>query len=245
MKTNVKILAKLIMLMLLSAGTYYSGGCQNLPRINNPFPDFSLLDHQGERVTLSRLKGKNIMLIFPRGKVSDHWCQLCHYQYAELAKLEVESGIREKYNLEILFLLPYPMEEVILWTEMFPSQMADIARWKGMPTDQLNPEALAFLEAIKDVLPQDFHFADENPAPLPFPVLADEDHELSMKIKLFSTAWDGYYTEQNEPAVFILDQEGIIRFKFKSQETWDRPPAEYLLEFIENMMNRTNPTSTF
>ena len=209
---------------------------QNLPRVNRPFPDFTLESHKGETVSLSQLKGKNVLLIFPRGKVSDHWCQLCHYQYAELAKLEFEQGIRDKYNLEIIFILPYPMDEVILWTEMFPSQMADIQRWKNTPVEQLNPGALQFINAIKDVLPINFEFNEENPATLPFPVLADKDHSFSTKLKLFSTAWDGFYNEQNEPIIFILDKEGVIRFKYKSQETFDRLPTSYIVEVLDKML---------
>ena len=98
------------------------------------------------------------------------------------------------------------MDEVILWTEMFPSQMADIQRWKNTPVEQLNPGALQFINAIKDVLPINFEFNEENPATLPFPVLADKDHSFSTKLKLFSTAWDGFYNEQNEPIIFILDK---------------------------------------
>ena len=52
------------------------------------FPAFTLPAVQGGEVTLSSLKGKNVLIIFPRGRVDDHWCQICHYQYAELADLE-------------------------------------------------------------------------------------------------------------------------------------------------------------
>ena len=235
MKKHVIILKWLLIMVLLS-GFCRAGISQNLPRINKPFPDFSLKNNKGEIVSLSQLKGKNVLLIFSRGKVSDHWCQLCHYQYAELAKLELEEGIQEKYNLEILFMLPYQMDEVILWTEMFPSQMADIERWKSIPEDKLTASSSVFFNAIKDVLPLSFQFDENNPAPLPFPVLADEDHKFSMELKLYSTAWDGYYNEQNEPVIFIIDTEGLIRFKYKSQETFDRLPASYIIEVIENML---------
>ena len=36
--------------------------------LNTPAPDFSLLDYQGERISLSDFKGKfNILLVFNRG----------------------------------------------------------------------------------------------------------------------------------------------------------------------------------
>ncbi|MFC2119101.1 peroxiredoxin family protein, partial [Bacteroidota bacterium] len=216
---------------------HVTANSQNLPRLNKAFPDFTLKNHKGQTISLSDLKGKNVILVFPRGKVSDHWCQLCHYQYAELAKLEKEKNIREKYNLEVVFILPLTMDETILWANMFPSQMADIARWKSMPTNGPGGNPSPFLAAIKEILPMDFSFDENNPAPLPFSILADEDHKFSMGIKLFTTMWDGFYNEQNEATTFILDKDGIVRFKYKSQETFDRPSAEYLLNFIEKIMN--------
>ena len=237
MKKQFKFLWQLFMIAILLSIFHVTANSQNLPRINKAFPDFTLKDHNGQTKSLSDLKGKNVILVFPRGKVSDHWCQLCHYQYAELAKLEMEKNIRKKFNLEIIFILPLTMDEVTLWVEMFPSQMADIERWKNIPTEGLSAGNLVFINTIKEILPMDFSFDENNPAPLPFSVLADEDHKFSMDLKLFTTLWDGFYNEQNEATTFILDKDGIVRFKYKSQETFDRPPAEYLLSFIEKMMN--------
>jgi cytochrome oxidase Cu insertion factor (SCO1/SenC/PrrC family) len=56
--------------------------------VGQQMPDFTLSAIQGGSVTLSDLTGKNVLLIFPRGRVGDHWCQICHYQYAELVELE-------------------------------------------------------------------------------------------------------------------------------------------------------------
>ncbi len=235
-KTNY-LSRQLIMIIVTLIAFQLTAHSQNLPRLNKAFPDFALMDHRGDSINLSDLEGKRVILIFPRGKVSDHWCQLCHYQYAELAKLELEEGICDKHNLEVLFVLPYKMDETIFWTEMFPSQMADIQRWKSIPDDQLSGDSKIFIDAIKEILPQDFQFDEDNPAPLPFSVLADEGHKLSMGIELYSTAWDGFYNEQNAATTFILDEEGIIRFKYFSQETFDRPSAMYLLSFVENMMD--------
>lgn len=210
---------------------------QEQPRLNKEFPDFTFTDHNGDETTLSDLRGKKVMLIFPRGKVGDHWCQLCHYQYAELAELELKEKFRDKYNVEVLFILPYPMDDVKLWVNMFPSQIADIQDWKNTPDDQLRGRWKVFVETIREILPQDFVYDNENPAPLPFPVLSDSDHKLSSDIQLFVTSWDGYYNEQNESTTFILDEEGIVKFKYLSQETFDRPNAEYLIEYMDKMMD--------
>ena len=210
---------------------------QDLPRLHKEFPDFTFTDHNGDDITLSDLRGKKVILIFPRGKVGDHWCQLCHYQYAELAKLQLDENFQEKYNTKVLFILPYPMDEVKLWVDMFPSQIADVQRWKSTPDEQLRGRWKIFVETIREILPQDFVFDDDNPAPLPFPILSDSEHELSSDIQLFVTSWDGYYNEQNESTTFILDEEGIVKFKYLSQETFDRPDAEYLVEYIDKMMD--------
>ena len=78
-----------------------------------PMPDFTLPVYQGGEITLSHLRGKNVLLIFPRGLAGEnHWCHVCNYQYAELAELETSQKIREKNDLEILFVLPYSRQMV-------------------------------------------------------------------------------------------------------------------------------------
>ena len=210
---------------------------QTTPVLGQPFPDFSLTSHTGEPITLSELQGKNVLIVFPRGKFRDGWCRACHYQYADLARLQEEKNILEKYNLEILFVLPYPMDEVKHWTTIFPSQMGIIERWKN-PTEaqQANPGYMEFVKTVQVAFPIDFTFDEDNPAPLPFPVLADEDHTFSTNIGLFTTFWDRNYFEQNEATIFILDTEGTVRFKYKSQVTLDRPSADYLVDFIDRVM---------
>ena len=95
------------------------------------FPDFTLPAVQGGEISLAALKGKNVMIVFPRGRVADHWCQICHYQYAELAEMEKILQFRKKYNLEVLFVLPYDQATVQHWVDIFPEQMAVIDGWKN------------------------------------------------------------------------------------------------------------------
>ena len=116
-------------------------------------------------------------------------------------------------------------------------QMKIIESYKNPTPEQLaNPRLAAFSKEINEVMPHSFHIGEDNPAPLPFPVLADEDYKLSSSIGLFSTYWDNAYLEQNEPAIFILNSDGIVKFKYKSQVTLDRPSAEYLLNFIDKII---------
>lgn len=62
---------------------------------------------------------------------------------------------------------------------------------------------MAFPREMNTAIPIFFTFDDDNPAPLPFPVLADEGHEVSSNIGLFSTCWDNVYFEQNEPTILF------------------------------------------
>lgn len=239
MNCTTRFIGGFLLALSMLAGRSEVNG-QTTPVLGQPFPDFTLTSHTDQSVTLSALQGKNVLLIFPRGKFRDGWCRACHYQYADLAKLQAEHDILGKYNLEILFVLPYPMDEVKHWTTLFPSQMAIVERWKN-PTEaqRANPGFMEFVKTVEVAFPIDFAFDENNPAPLPFPVLADEDHRFSTSIGLFTTFWDRNYFEQNEPAIFILDTDGNVRFKYKSQVTLDRPTADYLIEYIDRvMMNR-------
>jgi hypothetical protein len=47
--------------------------------VGQPMPDFILPAYQGGTVTLSALKGKNVMIIFPRGYAAEnYWCTICN-----------------------------------------------------------------------------------------------------------------------------------------------------------------------
>jgi peroxiredoxin len=200
------------------------------------FPAFTLPAVQGGEVSLASLKGKNVMIVFPRGRVDDHWCQICHYQYAELAELEKAQAFRKKYNLEVLFVLPYDQATVQHWVDIFPEQMAVIDKWKNPTEEELkNPRARAWMEQARLLLPKKLLVSKED-IPVPFPILVDGERRLSEGLQLFSLFWDYSYVEQNVATVFILDGEGKVRFKYYSQGTTDRPGADFLLKFIERML---------
>ena len=200
------------------------------------FPDFTLPAVQGGEVSLATLKGKNVMIVFPRGRVDDHWCQICHYQYAELADLEKTMPFRKKYNLEVLFVLPYDQATVQHWVDIFPEQMAVIEKWKNPTEEELkNPRARAWMEQVRLLLPKKLPVSKDN-IPVPFPILVDGERKLSEGLQLFTMSWDYSYVEQNVATVFILDGEGRVRFKYYSQGTTDRPGADFLLKFVERML---------
>jgi peroxiredoxin len=192
--------------------------------IERAMPDFSLPGLDGKTVTLSQLKGKNVLLIFPRGRYNDYeWCQLCHYQYAELAELDAAQPFRTKHNVEVLFVLPYAKDVVETWVTMFPQAMAEVDKWREESPAQ------------RERLPKKVAFRP-GPGATPFPILYDADQAVSRRLGLFSRTWDGTTTDQNVPTVFLIDKAGVIRFKYTCQSTYDRPSAGYLVKVLARMM---------
>ena len=67
----------------------------------------------------------------------------------------------------------------------------------------------------------------------PFPILVDGERALSTKLDLFRHEWTGSKVDQNIPAVYIVDAQGVLQFKYVSQNTVDRPGYDYLLKVLE------------
>ena len=206
--------------------------------VMQPMPDFTLSSIQGQEITLSQLQGKNVLLIFPRGLAGeDHWCHLCNYQYAHLAALEKKEQLRKKLDLEILFVLPYIREMVQQWVDDFAGQMADVENWKNPEDpDKLDERGKRRLEMMKRYFPESYTF-EKGKVPLPFPVLIDAEQRISKGLGLYTTEWGGSKIEQNVPTIFIIGKDGILYFKYISQNTFDRPPARYLLKLISQLDN--------
>ena len=64
-------------------------------------------------------------------------------------------------------------------------------------------------------------------------ILVDADHAVSSGLGYFTTDWSGSDAEQNVPTILIIDEDGILRFKYMSQNTVDRPSLEYLVWFLD------------
>lgn len=216
--------------VFLTSATFISG---QPAAVRQEMADFTLPVYQGGEITLSQLRGKNVLLIFPRGLAGeDHWCHICNYQYADLAALEKEKNLREKFDLEILFVLPYNREMVEEWVDKFSDQMADIQNWKNpADPDKLDERGKRRMEFAEKYFPKDYTF-EKGKVPLPFPVLIDRDQKISKSLGLYTTEWGGSKIEQNIPTIYIIDKSGILQFKYHSQNTLDRPPSEYLVEVI-------------
>ncbi len=202
--------------------------------LGEEMPDFTLPAFQGGEVTLSKLKGKNVMIVFPRGFAAEgRWCTICNYKYGELVDLEKTGHLREKYNLEILYVFPYGKDTVKQWVDVLPEQMDKIKTWKNPPEpDKLDEKGKARLDMVRQGFPKDLSFEKGN-VPVPFPLLMDEDRKLTRKLGLFTTDWSGSKAEQLIPSVFVLDGQGIVQFKYIGQNTWDRPGWDYMEKVLE------------
>lgn len=202
--------------------------------IGQPMPDFTLPSLQGGETTLSKLKGKNVMIVFSRGYAAEKtWCTICNYKYAELLELEKTQGIRKKYDMEILFILPYDKDTVKAWVDALPGQLVKIKETKN-PSDpsSLDEAAKRRMERWRQLFPKDFEMEEGN-VPTSFPILIDGDRTVSKGLGLFAAEWSGSKVDQNIPSVFIVDKNGILKFKYIGQSTVDRPGYAYLFAVLE------------
>ena len=227
---------KYLFIMLLVSTVY----CQNenlFPvTINEKFPDITLLTHGGESIQIADYKGKNVMLIFPRGKVTPEiWCPICHYQYMEMVMAEEINNIRERYNMEIFFILPYSSDSLKVWIDAFPKSLQTINNWK-YPEDEANIDenVRAWMEYSREFFPHEFKYTANN-FKLKLPVLFDPDRKVSEGLMLFREEWGGTTVAQNVPTIFILDVDGKVKFKYFSQYTNDRTDANYIIKYLEKM----------
>lgn len=224
-------------LQLFLFNSYSQNESVKIGIVGEKITDFSLKTYQGGQLSTNELRGKNILLISSRGKYDERdWCGICFYQYAEFADLELTQKIREKYNMEIIFLLPYNRDTIASWEKNFPGGLAYIENAKN----PANPEKLSegqksWMNFTRSHYTKTFGYGDQK-IPLPLPILVDDKQEVSKGLDLMRTEWGGTKILQNVPAVYFIDKDGILRFKYISQSTTDRPSTEYILNFIESIL---------
>ncbi|MGB9006120.1 MAG: redoxin domain-containing protein [Candidatus Aminicenantales bacterium] len=206
--------------------------------LEQPFPDFSLPTYQDGSLTLSSLRGKNVVLIISRVYAGEgRYCTICDYKYAEAVEVEKKAKLREKYNAEVLFLFAFSREEVAKWLAALPAQLEKIKNGKNPPEpEKLDQQGKERMERMRKFFPLDLSLK-EGEVPLPFPLLLDADRKLSKTLGVFATEWSGSKVDQGIPSVFILDKNGVLQFKYISQNTADRPSYEYLMKIL-NMIGR-------
>ena len=228
--------AALLFLLLAALADAPAGAQAPAPRpvtVGSPMPDFTLPVLQGGEVTLSKLRGKNVMILFPRGlSRPDAWCHICPYQHSELVEYEAQTGFRARFNLEILWVMPYSREMVAKWLDDYPRLLQENEDGKNPPNAAaLDSAGRARMERARAIYPKTFK-ATKGQVPAPFPILVDADRTLSQGLGFFTTNWSGSNAEQNVPTVLIIDANGVLQFKYMSQNTVDRPPLEYLVRVV-------------
>ncbi len=224
-----------VVALVLACGLAAAQDVESKPvTVGQPMLDFTLAAYQGGTVTLSALKGKNVMIVFPRGYAAEnYWCTICSYKYAELVELERTRQIQKKYNVEVLIVLPYGPDVVKAWVNALPEQLDKIKERK-YPADpaKLDEKGKKTMERYRQLFPLDLS-VKKGEIPTPFPILIDADRKLSKTLGLFMTEWGGGKVDQNIPSVYIVDAGGTLMFKYLGQSTVDRPEYDYLFKVLD------------
>src|SRR4030066_1619442 len=152
--------------------------------LEQPMPGFTLPIFQGGSVSLSSLKGKNVLIVFPRGFAAEgRWCTICNYKYAELVDFEKTEQLRKKFDLEILYVFPYGKETVQVWLDALPGQLGKIKTWKNPPEpDKIDEKGKARMEMARRGFPKDLS-AEKGNVPAPFPILIDGDKKVTKGLR--------------------------------------------------------------
>ncbi len=230
----------LLLITLITAFTF-NAFCQNenvIPvQVKEKFPDITLTSSNGELVNLPGKSGRNIMLIFIRGKVTPTiWCPICHYQYLEMVDAVEKTNFTKKYDMDIYFVMPYITDSLQNWINAFPQSLSTIEGWKNPENQQdLTQPAREWMDYTRKFFPDNFKYNPDK-FKLKLPVMFDPDQKVSNGLMLYKQEWGGTKVEQNVPTIFIIDKKGKVHFKYYSQYTNDRPDADYLIEFIKKTM---------
>jgi len=132
--------------------------------------------------------------------------------------------------------MPYTRAELDDWVSDFARNLGEIEAWKYPPNEaELSPGSRAWMETARETWPNTYDIGGGDQH-LPFPILIDADRKVSIGLELFRTEWNLSRVEQNIPTIFIIDGDGIVRFKYVSQSTMDRPSFDYIMELIERMI---------
>ena len=124
--------------------------------VGSAMPDFTLPVFQGGEITLSDLRGQNVMVVFPRGlSRPGSWCHICPYQHSELVEYEAQTNWQARANLKILFVLPYGQEMIAEWVDAYPQLLQDIEDGKNPPNaGELDDAGRARIERQKQIYPK-------------------------------------------------------------------------------------------
>ncbi len=205
--------------------------------LGQPMSEFELPTLDGKSVRLSALKGRNVLLVFPRVfYATNEDCSICGYQYAELADQYQAGHWKDKYGLEVLYVFPFSADVTRAWLGRVPKMLEAVEGWKNPSAEDLQKESTKrWMETARKAYPKKYAFTAAD-MPMPFTVVIDDKRELSKGLDLFREEWSGGKGEQNIPSVFLLDKDGVVRFKFIAQHTVDRPSAAYLEKIMQAVL---------
>lgn len=208
----------------------------DLALLGNELRDFTLPVYQGGTFTLSEVRGRNVFLHFPRGYYDkDWWCDICAYQYFDLVSENEKQNLTDRFNLEIIVVLPYDTKTIKKWLLNMPGVYQSLADWKFVDPDTASDREKNWSAYVKEHFPKEFGYVKGH-VPIPFKILVDADHTLSERLDIFRTEWWGTQVDQNIPTTILLDDEGNVIFKHVSQYTLDRPSMEYLIKIMETFL---------
>lgn len=210
----------------------------DLAIIGEQLKDFSLPIYQGGEFHLSNEKGKNVLLVFPRGYYDkDVWCDICAYEYLDLVDEFHNKKLAEKYDLDIFIILPYDKSTIDKWLIDIPEVYSSLEEGKHLADTTTNEKARTWVHFANKHYPKTFTI-NKGETPKPFKILVDEKHELSERFEIFKTEWWGTTVDQNIPTFILLDKEGTVIFKYISQHTIDRPTTGYLKTIMDAMIRK-------
>ncbi len=149
--------------------------------------------------------------------------------------MDERLDFRTRHCIDVAFVLPYETEDVRAWSRLFPEQLRVVEDWKQLGsvppgvTGWIDPTGMRWAGIARTFFPQRFEIRQGEDL-LRFPVLVDGGAKVSRALDLFRTSWGGTEVAQNQPLVVLVDPQGVVRFKYLSQTTFDRPDGDYLLK---------------
>lgn len=208
----------------------------DLAVIGESLKDFSLPVYSGGEFQLANEKGKNVLLVFPRGYYDkDVWCDICAYEYLDLVDEFYNKELARKYNLDVVFILPYDENTIEKWLTDMPEVYESLEAGKHNPDTLTNERTMTWVHFANKHYPKTFSIK-KGETPQPFRILVDEKHELSERFEIFKTEWWGTKVDQNMPTFILLDTDAKVVFKYISQHTIDRSTSAYLMTIMDAMI---------
>ena len=235
---KIKFISILFFTLCICVNCYSQKKPLDLAILGEPLKDFSLPVYNGGEFQLSAEKGKNILLVFPRGYYDkDVWCDICAYEYLDLVDEFYKNRLTEKYNLDLVIILPYDKNTIEKWLIDLPEVYASLEAGKHLADTLTNEKAMTWVRFANNHYPKTFTIK-KGETPQPFKILMDEKHELSERLEIFRTEWWGTNVEQNLPTFILLDTDGKVVFKYISQHTIDRPTSGYLITIMDALIRK-------